>query len=102
MSGLQVKTMAELMDEGKEADILFWVGSAGSFDDRAKKITRAFVQILNNPTSQGVGVYFSQYYAKAVNLAFEIHIRKIDLNVLDEGSYLQQLLSHLLAFLDQL
>jgi len=47
MSGLQVKTMAELMDEGKEADILFWVGSAGSFDDRAKKITRAFVQILN-------------------------------------------------------
>jgi Fe-S oxidoreductase len=47
MSGLQVKTMAELMDEGKEADILFWVGSAGSFDDRAKKITRAFVKILN-------------------------------------------------------
>jgi heterodisulfide reductase subunit D len=37
-----------LMDEGKEADILFWVGSAGSFDDRAKKITRAFVQILNS------------------------------------------------------
>ncbi|HIE15958.1 MAG TPA: (Fe-S)-binding protein, partial [Bacteroidales bacterium] len=27
-------------------DILFWVGSAGSFDDRAKKITRAFVKIL--------------------------------------------------------
>tara|TARA_X000000368_G_C23022684_1_gene708738 strand:- start:362 stop:1138 length:777 start_codon:yes stop_codon:yes gene_type:complete len=47
MNGLQVKTMVELMDEGKEADILFWVGSAGSFDDRAKKITRAFVHILN-------------------------------------------------------
>ena len=47
MNELQVKTMAELMAEGKEADILFWVGSAGSFDDRAKKITRAFVQILN-------------------------------------------------------
>ena len=47
MSKLQVKTMAEFMAEGKEADILFWVGSAGSFDDRAKKITRAFVQILN-------------------------------------------------------
>lgn len=47
MSELQVKTMAELMAEGKEADILFWVGSAGSFDDRAKNITRAFVQILN-------------------------------------------------------
>lgn len=47
MSGLQVKTMAEFMAEGKEADLLFWVGSAGSFDDRAKKITRAFVKILN-------------------------------------------------------
>ena len=47
MSDLQVKTMAEFMAEGKEADILFWVGSAGSFDDRAKKITKAFVQIMN-------------------------------------------------------
>ena len=47
MSELQVKTMAEFMAEGKEADLLFWVGSAGSFDDRAKKITRAFVKILN-------------------------------------------------------
>ena len=37
MSELQVKTMAEFMAEGKESDILFWVGSAGSFDDRAKK-----------------------------------------------------------------
>ena len=49
MSELQVKTMAEFMAEGKEADILFWVGSAGSFDDRAKKITRAFVRIMNKP-----------------------------------------------------
>ena len=47
MSELQVKTMAEFMAEGKEADILFWVGSAGSFDDRAKKITKAFVRIMN-------------------------------------------------------
>ena len=47
MSELQVKTMAEFMQEGKEVDILFWVGSAGSFDDRAKKITKAFVQIMN-------------------------------------------------------
>ena len=45
MSELQVKTMAEFMAEGKEAEFLFWVGSAGSFDDRAKKITKAFVQI---------------------------------------------------------
>ena len=48
MSELQVKTMAEFIAEGKEADILFWVGSAGSFDDRAKKITRAFVKIMNS------------------------------------------------------
>ena len=47
MSQLQVKTMAEFMAEGKEAELLFWVGSAGSFDDRAKKITKAFVQIMN-------------------------------------------------------
>ena len=47
MSELQVKTMAEFMAERKEADILFWVGSAGSFDDRAKKITKAFVKIMN-------------------------------------------------------
>ena len=47
MSELQVKTMAEFMAEGKEAELLFWVGSAGSFDDRAKKITKAFVQIMN-------------------------------------------------------
>ena len=47
MSELQVKTMEEFMAEGKEADLLFWVGSAGSFDDRAKKITRAFVYIMN-------------------------------------------------------
>lgn len=39
--------MAQWMAEGKEVEILFWVGSAGSFDDRAKKITRSFVKILN-------------------------------------------------------
>lgn len=44
---LKVPTMAELMAEGKKPDILFWVGSAGSYDDRAKKITKAFVKILN-------------------------------------------------------
>lgn len=42
-----VPVMADLFAAGKEPDVLFWVGSAGSFDDRAKKITRAFVKILN-------------------------------------------------------
>ena len=40
--------MAEWMAEGEEPEILFWVGSAGSFDERAKKISRSFVKILNN------------------------------------------------------
>ena len=44
---LQVKTMSEWKASNKSPEILFWVGSAGSFDDRAKKITRAFVKILN-------------------------------------------------------
>ena len=47
MSELQVKTMTDFIAEGIDPDILFWVGSAGSFDDRAKKITKAFVKILN-------------------------------------------------------
>jgi len=44
---LNVKTMQEWKAEGKNPEILFWVGSAGSFDERAKKITRSFVKILN-------------------------------------------------------
>lgn len=43
---MNVPTMAERMTQGKQPEVLFWVGSAGSFDDRAKKITRAFVKIL--------------------------------------------------------
>ncbi len=39
--------MAELLAQGKQPEVLFWVGCAGSFDDRAKKITKAFVRILN-------------------------------------------------------
>jgi len=45
---LKVPTMVEYMAQGKLPEVLFWVGCAGSFDDRAKKITKAFVRILNN------------------------------------------------------
>lgn len=45
---MQVPTMASLLAEGKSPDILFWVGCSGSFDDRAKKITKALVKILNH------------------------------------------------------
>ncbi len=44
---LVVPTMAEMMAKGESPEILFWVGCAGSFDDRAKKITKAIVKILN-------------------------------------------------------
>ncbi|MHA4842675.1 (Fe-S)-binding protein [Flavitalea antarctica] len=43
---MQVPVMAELFAEGKSPEVLFWVGCAGSFDQRAQKITRAFVTIL--------------------------------------------------------
>jgi heterodisulfide reductase subunit D len=41
-----IPTMAELAAHGKQPEVLFWVGCAGSFDDRAKKITKAFVKLL--------------------------------------------------------
>jgi len=43
---MQVPTMALLSAEGKKPEILFWVGCAGSFDDRAQRVTRAFTKIL--------------------------------------------------------
>lgn len=48
MSGtLHVPTMADMMAKGESPEVLFWVGCSGSFDDRAKKITKALVKILN-------------------------------------------------------
>jgi Fe-S oxidoreductase len=43
---MNVPTVAELFAQGKSPDILFWVGCAGSFDQRAQKITKAFATIL--------------------------------------------------------
>ncbi|GIL21882.1 MAG: Fe-S oxidoreductase [Bacteroidota bacterium] len=40
-------TLAELTAKGETPEIVFWVGCAGSFDDRAKRVTKAFVKILN-------------------------------------------------------
>ncbi len=45
---LKVETMADYLNRGEVPEILFWVGCAGSFDDRAKKITKAVVKILNH------------------------------------------------------
>ena len=44
---IKVPTVAEMMATGEVPDILFWVGCAGSFDDRAKKITKAVIKILH-------------------------------------------------------
>lgn len=45
---LDVPLMANKVAEGKKPEYLFWVGSAGAFDDRAKKVSREFVKILNH------------------------------------------------------
>lgn len=42
-----VPIMSEMAAQGKTPEILFWVGCAGSFDDRYKKVTQAFIHILN-------------------------------------------------------
>lgn len=44
---IKVPLISDLINSGKSPEYLFWVGSAGSYDDRAKKITRSFIQILN-------------------------------------------------------
>lgn len=49
-----IKTMAEFAAAGEQPEFLFWVGCAGSFDDRHKKVTRAFAEIL-----QKVGISFA-------------------------------------------
>jgi len=51
---MHVPTMAELSSTGESPEILFWVGCAGSFDQRAQKITRAFASILDK-----VGIKFA-------------------------------------------
>jgi heterodisulfide reductase subunit D len=51
---MNISTMAELAAKGETVDVLFWVGCAGSFDDRYKRVTKAFVKILNE-----VGVRFA-------------------------------------------
>jgi heterodisulfide reductase subunit D len=45
---ISVPTMAEFSSRGESPDVLFWVGCAGSFDERAQKITKAVVKILHH------------------------------------------------------
>jgi len=52
--GMNIPTMAELAERGERADVLYFVGCMGSFDDRAKKTTVAFAKIM-----QAAGVKFA-------------------------------------------
>ncbi len=45
---IEVPVMADLAARGERPEHLFWVGCAGAFDDRYKKVTRAFARILNH------------------------------------------------------
>jgi Fe-S oxidoreductase len=51
---MHIKSMAEYAANGETPEVLFWVGCAGSFDQRAQRITKAFAQILDK-----VGVKFA-------------------------------------------
>ena len=44
---MNVPTIADLAAKGESPEILFWVGCAGSYDERYKRVTKAFVKILN-------------------------------------------------------
>lgn len=44
---MNVPTVADLAAKGEAPEVLFWVGCAGSYDDRYKRVTKAFVKILN-------------------------------------------------------
>lgn len=45
---MQIPILSELKSKGEEPEVIFWVGCAGSFDERAKKVTKSFIKILNN------------------------------------------------------
>jgi heterodisulfide reductase subunit D len=45
---IEVPVMADLFARGEKPEYLFWVGCAGAFDDRYKKVVRAFTKILTH------------------------------------------------------
>lgn len=44
---IDIPVMADMHARGEKPEYLFWVGCAGAFDDRYKKVARAFVKILS-------------------------------------------------------
>ena len=51
---LKIETMSDYASRGETPELLFWVGCAGSFDQRAQKITKAIAKILTH-----VGIKFA-------------------------------------------
>lgn len=47
MNTFHIPTMAELSAKGEKPEILFWIGCAGSFDERAKRVTKAMAKLLH-------------------------------------------------------
>jgi Fe-S oxidoreductase len=47
-AGIEVPVMADVFSQDKKPEYLFWVGSAGAFDDRYKKVSREFAKVLNH------------------------------------------------------
>ncbi|PKP36114.1 MAG: CoB--CoM heterodisulfide reductase [Bacteroidetes bacterium HGW-Bacteroidetes-15] len=45
---IEIPVMADLFAKGEKPEYLFWVGCAGAYDDRYKKVTRAFAKILTH------------------------------------------------------
>jgi Fe-S oxidoreductase len=45
---IEIPVMADLFGRGEKPEYLFWVGCAGAFDDRYKKVVRAFARILTH------------------------------------------------------
>jgi Fe-S oxidoreductase len=45
---IEVPVMSDLFSKGEKPEYLFWVGCAGAFDDRYKKVVRAFAKILTH------------------------------------------------------
>ncbi len=54
MSEIIIPTASEFAAKGETPEVLFWVGCAGSYDDRYKSVTKAFVKILHH-----VGIKFA-------------------------------------------
>ncbi len=46
--GLQVPLMSDMQAQGRSPEYLLWIGSAGAFDDRYKKVSRELVKVLNH------------------------------------------------------